>query len=276
MAPWKLGQLVEEEHTVVGQRSLSRDRVAAASADKGGLGCGVMGRAKGRSGSRPRRLPAAAHSIAVSIASLDLEAGKQSPDPTSEHGLARAGRAMQEEVMAAGGRYLQRPSRHELAPDVGQVEAPEPWRACPGPGRAPSRRGPHEAGPPPRRGCSRRRSGPRESRLPPRRPPQRRAGDVLAGTEDRGAECVVPRPHPAIERELADHHCSSQHRDVLAGGEDAECDRKVVVGASLGKVGWGQVHRHRPVGEAETRRGAPRPGPGPSPRGQRCRAGRTA
>ena len=209
MPSWELGELIEEEHTVVGQGSLARDRVAAASADKGGLGCCVVGRAKGRglveatapSGGGPQ------HRGLDRL--LDLQAGKQPPDPSGEHGLARAGRAMQEKVMATGGRDLQRPSRHELAPDVGEVERRKRWRRFVGPGRLPSLQAltkqTHRLG----ESAHAVSAGPGYRSRLPRDSCSDEARDVVTRPEHRGSEGVVTRPHPAVETELPDHDCSS-------------------------------------------------------------------
>ena len=69
------------------------------------------------------------------------------------------------------------------------------------------------------------------------------------------------RSDRAIERELADYHGIAKRRDLLAGCEDAQGDREVVVRPSLGEVGRCEVHRDRPIGKADPGRGNRRPNP---------------
>ena len=83
----------------------------------------------------------------------------------------------------------------------------------------------------------------------------------LSGAEHRCADGVVPRAHPAVETQFADDYGPAQDGDVLAGGEDPESDRQVVIGASLGQVGRRQVHSHSAIGEAQTSRGHRGPDP---------------
>ncbi len=147
----------------------------------------------------------------------DLESGKDPNHPSSEHRLARSGRAVEKEMMTTCRRHLESPSCHDLALDVGHVRCRFPrqclsgggWRpaveAVPkeihrlGQAAHPVGRGTGYGG---RLGCRRR---------------SHETGDLLAGAEHRGAESIGAGTHRAVESQLPHHHGTSQTRDLPAG-----------------------------------------------------------
>ena len=194
----ELRQLVEEQHAVVGERRLARRRRAS----------------RRRPGRRPRSCGAArGTAAAVDEPAAVVQAGdrldprhldrldrrqrrQDRRQPAREHRLAGAGRAVQVEVVAAGGGDLERRDQPVVAADVGEVQRRRARRAAPAAQiRRHGRLRPRRAGTrrPPR--ASRRRAPRAPGRAPPRardgarheQPPQAVAARAL-GDRERAAD----------------------------------------------------------------------------------------
>ena len=141
--PVELGQLIEEEHAMVGESGLAGNQVRAA-ADERRVRAGVMRRTK-----RPRTTQAAVTQQAGdALDDRDLERlvvverRQEARDRSRQQGLARAGRTDEQQVVAACERDLERPAGVLLAADIGQVDRLD--RRCKGRRRpdGPARLGP--------------------------------------------------------------------------------------------------------------------------------------
>ena len=120
----ELPELVEEQHAPVRECDLARAGAAAPAADERGGRRGVVGGAE-----RPAADEAAGDRFAgggVDAGDLERlgggqgrEDGAQSP---GEHRLAGAGRAAEQQVVAAGGRDLERLAGERQPPHVGEVD----------------------------------------------------------------------------------------------------------------------------------------------------------
>ena len=120
----ELGQLVEEEQAVVGERDLAGARDHAA-ADEAGVGDGVVGRAEGAV--RDQAAVGVEHAgDGVDLGGFErfFEAQRRQDgrQALGEHGFAGAGRADHEDVVAAGGGDFERALGDVLAADVFEVE----------------------------------------------------------------------------------------------------------------------------------------------------------
>ena len=119
----ELGQLVEEEHAVMGEARLAgyRDRAAA---DQAGGGDQVMRRAERALGHQPAAATLSGH--AVDARHLDRLRPRQRRQDRGqaarEHRLAHAGRPREQQVVRAGGGDGQRLDDVGVAADVGEVE----------------------------------------------------------------------------------------------------------------------------------------------------------
>ncbi len=174
--------------------------LARPAADQGGRRRGVVRVAEGRRGhQRAARRQQAGHRVDLRDLErrLTYQAREQARQPFGQHGLARPGAAVHEQVMVAGRADLEGSARLVLAPDVDQVRrvrgAPHrhrgdgdhaaPPAARPAPARPAGRRGTAATSgrpaPRPRRPAPlRRRSAPARppGSAPPGWPPRRRAG----------------------------------------------------------------------------------------------------
>ena len=119
----ELGELVEEEQAVVGEGDFAGARDHAA-ADEAGVGDGVVGRAEGAVGDEAF--------VAVEDAGDGVDLGgfegffeaqrrEDGGQALGEHGLAGAGRADHEDVVATGGGDLEGALGDVLAADVAEV-----------------------------------------------------------------------------------------------------------------------------------------------------------
>jgi hypothetical protein len=103
------GSSSRKEQAVVGERDLAGPRDHAA-ADQAGVGDGVVRRAEGPVVTRPwsaSSTPATEWILVVSSASSKAQRREDGGQPLGQHGLARAGRADHQDVVAAGGGDLQ-------------------------------------------------------------------------------------------------------------------------------------------------------------------------
>ena len=119
----ELGQLVEEEQAVVGEGDFAGARDHAA-ADEAGVGDGVVGRAEGPVGDEA--FVAIEHAgDGVDLGGLEgffeTQRREDRGQALGEHGLAGAGRADHEDVVAAGGGDFERALGDVLAADVAEV-----------------------------------------------------------------------------------------------------------------------------------------------------------
>jgi hypothetical protein len=128
----ELRQLVQEEHPAMRERDLARAR-RRAPAHQGHRAGGVVGRAHRAApegagiGARTRQ---PAHGRALQRL-LVRQGRQQRGQALSQHGLAGAGRAHEQQAVLPGGGDLERPARACLAPHLAQV-GHRPRRRRPG------------------------------------------------------------------------------------------------------------------------------------------------
>ena len=262
----ELGKLVEKQDAMVGQRRLAGPGWRPAAHQPGGRDRVV------RSPERPRlHEPAGVQpGDAVDPRHLDrlgpAHRGQDRRDPPGEHRLARSRRALEQEVVAAGGRDLERQQGSGVAPDIGQVGL--------------DRRGGGD-----RAAGSRRQRRGRAAREDLCGGPQgRHSGDLepldergLAGalarddqTLEPGAACALgdrqgPRrvAQVAAQRQLAEYRVGTQRvrRNLLARREHAERERRVEPRPDLAQERRREVRGDPSLGELEARVGDRRADP---------------
>ncbi len=168
--------------------------------------------------------------------------------PRRQHGFAGAGRADQQQVMAAGRRHLERPLGALLALDVLQIHAGvvgradfrlrarQQLRAAEMIGELDERA---------RRDDLHLGAGPGGFRAA-----HRRADEALLARigPDRGRQHARDRRDRAVEAELAQHGAARKRigRDGADLGHQAERDRQIVMAAFLGQIGRRQVDGDAP------------------------------
>ena len=186
----ELGELVEEQDAAVGERDLARRRDRSA-ADEAGRRDRVVGRPE-----RPApHEPAAGVHAGDRVDARDLErlgARQRRQDRRQaprQHRLARARRALEQQVVAAGGGDLERAQRPGVAAYVGEVGRRGVGLATRGPGAA---RGSAGAAAP--RSPRPARAGPRCPRPRSRRRARPRAPGRAAGSGRAGRRAARPRP----------------------------------------------------------------------------------
>ena len=119
----ELGQFIQKQDAVVGERNLPRHRRVAA-ADEAGVADGVMGRAERPPGhQRLARLQAAEGAVDAGGFNRfgGKERGQNSGNSFGQHRLAGAGRPDHEQVVLARGGHDDGPLGHLLAPDVAKI-----------------------------------------------------------------------------------------------------------------------------------------------------------
>ena len=182
----------------------------------------------------------------TAIDSARVSGGRRPGQAAGEHGLARARRAEEEQVVAAGRGHLERPLGRLLAPHLGEVGAARPAART-------ARRGRRDAA-----------AAPRPVRCwtasaRPRRPitgtaPRAAASGALAAgsstsrTPRRRPRSAMARP-PRTERmapsrpELAADEPAVEGllRELLVGGEHRQGDGEVEVVALLAQVGGREI-----------------------------------
>ena len=235
----ELGQLVQEQHAVVGEGDLARPGDVAA-ADQGHAGGGVVRGPEGPRAPEVRVEPARADRLDRGRLH-GLVLGHRREDPRQaggQHGLAGAWGPYEKEVMVSGRGDLERPLRVELTQDVGEV-APggRPLGARRAPGRRQSRRavqvgahlqdvtGPVDDGALGQAGLGR--VGPGDQEAVP----------GAAGLQ-RGRKHAPHGPQLTREGELSDELTPGQGcgGDLSGCSEDAERDGQVEPSALLGAV----------------------------------------
>ena len=121
----ELGQLIEEQHTIVGQAQLPRSRQRAA-ANQGRGRAAVVWAAEGTpadQASTLRQQPRHRVQLGEFQGLPVLQGGQQRQQAAGQHRLAGARGADQQQVMVAGGGDLQGPAAMHLAPHLGEIEA---------------------------------------------------------------------------------------------------------------------------------------------------------
>ena len=123
----ELRRLVEEQHTAVGQRHRPGPRHPGAAADDRRGRRGVVGRLKGRpgraaAGPRAAARPPSAPRSPPAPASRS-SGGRIVGSRCAEQRLARSGRSVQQEVVAAGRGHLHGPAPLVLPDHLGEVDA---------------------------------------------------------------------------------------------------------------------------------------------------------
>ena len=181
---------------MVGERDLARQRRRAA-ADQPGRREHVVGRAERALGDQAAAVcsPATEWMRVTSIASARGQRRQHAGEAPREHRLAGAGRAVHEEVVAAGGGDLDRRDHGVVAAHVATGPArvrPRPRRPAARPEAAPGRHGR------PARRRPRRASRPRRPRARRRAPPRVRGAAGRRGAAARGGG--RPRRSPASPR----------------------------------------------------------------------------
>jgi hypothetical protein len=127
----ELGELVEEEDSVVREACFSRPRPGSAAHDGRGR-CRVMGRPKRRAGHERvagRKQPCHGVDPGNFQRLLERQPRKDAGQPPREHRLARARRAGQQQIVAACGGELKGPAAPLLAAHVPQIRLAA---RCPG------------------------------------------------------------------------------------------------------------------------------------------------
>ena len=118
----KLGQLVQKEDAVVGQRHFTGlgDRTAADEAVRRN---GVVRAAEGPFGHHPVLAEEAGYGVNLGHLQrfLQIHRRQNGRQALGQHGLARPGRADHEDVVAAGGGDFEGPLGQELALDLGKI-----------------------------------------------------------------------------------------------------------------------------------------------------------
>ncbi len=261
----KLGKLVEEEDPVVRERELSRPRRGAAPTEQPGRRDGVVRRAKRPAGDHRTITEHAGGAVdARDVQRLgERERRQQRGEPPRKHGLACAGRADEQQVVATGGGDLEGAFHGLLSADFREVE-----RALRRDVGSVRRRRLHLGG----LGAAQHGHG--LAQVPGRDDrdavDERRFGRV--GARDHhvrasGGPCcrrdrqrAPDRPHAAVERELArDGDAAQVVVEGMAGRrEHGERDRQIVRGAFLSEVRRREVHgdaagRNLEAGIAECR-----------------------
>lgn len=258
-----LGQFVEEEHAVVGQRSFAR-LGAKPAAGQGGHGGGVMWGAEGPVAGQSAALDQPGHRPDHGGLQqlLGRQRRQQAGQPRGHHRLARSRRADEEQVVAAGGGDLQRPLGAFLSLDLAQVG--DAVAATHGPRLGPSqhlralevvdqgdqrarRQHGHVAGP----------GG---------------FGPVRLGTDeaqshgvggDRGGQGPAHRRDPPIQPQFAHRRPTRQgvRRDHAHRGQQGQGDGQVEMVALLAQVRRREVgdDAHRRQGQAYAREGSTHP-----------------
>ena len=251
--PAELRQLVEEQHAVVGQGHLPGPQLGASAGEGGGRG-GVMGSAEGTPGQqRPAGVRHSGHR--PDAAALQrLGAGHVRQDggqALGQHGLACAGGADEQQVVAAGGGDLQRPLHIFLTHHVREVGKRLAIRL-----RRP-RRGGGEGGTAGKMGRKRAYVRHAVDGEPAR---QRGLGGVFRRDEQRpdagrpGAEGhgqhARHRAHRPGQGQLTQKGgVRRRRRQLSGGGKHAHQNGQVVHGAHLFLPGRGQVHGDAADGE---------------------------
>ena len=250
-----LGQLVEEQHAAVGERQLAGPGRGAA-ADQAGARERMVGRAERPPAHEaepgwpePRDRVQAGDGERLLGRERRQDAGK----PPREHGLAHAGRAHHEQVMAPGGGDLEGAARHDLTAHLGKVAlAPRV-----GIGRRGGLARQFRAAQPAHR------LGQCRHRMDGEALDQRGLGCRRGGAQQRGGpgapRCLRERQgaahaaQRAVERQLAErgHALESGARRLIGRDQDAERHREVGGRTLLAAVGGGEVHRDAAVGKLE-------------------------
>ena len=121
----ELAHLVEEQHPGVGQADLAGPHPRRAAADQRDERGTVVGSAERRLGDEAvgQRQAGGGVDAGGGHGVVALEGRQQARKAAGEHGLPRAGRPREQDVVAAGRRHLDGDPAHLLAADVGQVGA---------------------------------------------------------------------------------------------------------------------------------------------------------
>ncbi len=260
----ELGQLVQEEHPVVGQADLARlDPDAAAG--QGGHAGGVVRGAEGAGAIQRAFGDHPGHGLHHrGLEQFRRGEGRQDAwQPLGQHRLAGTRRADEQQVVTPGGGDLEGAFGVLLALDVAQVGTGRILDDIAGPWRA------HHLGAAEMVDQADQRFGSQDGRAlagPGRfRPAGLRDDDAHA--HGRGGHGGGQRPghrhDGAVEAELADRRPGLQ---AVMGNDpqqahDGQGDGQVVVTALLGQVGGGQVDHDPPgrQGQAQAREGGPHP-----------------
>ena len=280
----ELAQLVEEQHAVVGERRLAGRRVRAA-ADQAGGRDRVVRRAERARGDEPAAVVQARRPTG--------SASPRSPRPAMSGGridgsrrasivLPVPGRAVQVEVVAAGGGDLERRDQRVVAAHVGEVQ-----RAA---RRSSARLG--------RRSAARRRLGvaaqERDRLLDACRRRAPRSSGTSAASRARGRGTQQPRAGrggarprrsrarrapPAARRSATARRRprsprAASWRELPAGDEQRDRQRQVEARADLAQVGRREVDGDAPQRELEAASSRAPPARARAPRGPPCRRAR--
>ena len=239
----ELSELVEEQHTSGGCADLARSGPGAAPTHQGGHRRRMVGRPERRTGDQAvgqrqtggRVDPGYLQSLG------GRQVRQQAHETAGQHGLARAGRSDQQQVMPAGRGDLQRPSSQRLARDVAQV-----WLSFDR-GRSPGRR---RIGPGRGAGQGFEHLGEPAHRPHPLRRHQLRHGAVSGRHHDRVVVHGIDEgqragngAHRAVESQLPQRADVFDRRrlELPVGHQHADGNGQVETGARLGHVAGGQV-----------------------------------
>ena len=277
--PRELGQLVEEEHPMVGERRLTGSR-ADAAADEARGGDRVMRGAERTSPDQAARAVQAGDRVQPGHLDrlVTRERRQQAGQPARQHRLARARRAVEEEVVPAGGRHLQRGDEAVVAAHVREVrlDALEGFRCF-----LLRRR---------RRGAvaaqdldrllqivdAQHLDRPDEGRFACPRARYEQPGKAMARGALGDGERSAHRPDLAHQRQLADHGAA---RDRVVGQlparrQDRNGQGEVEARADLAQVGRCEVDRDPAVAERRSRNWSAPSARARAPRAPPCRRAR--
>jgi hypothetical protein len=260
----ELGQLVEEEHAVVREADLARPRHGPA-ATQARVADRVVRRAEGARGDEADAVREARHRMNLGQLKrgLEFERRQYCRQPAREHRLAGAGRADQQDVVRAGRGDFERPLGRLLAADLAEVHLVAPLIGE-------QLVAVNADGARARRGVAAQRRDQLDRPAQGRRAvhvnalDDGRLGRVLLGQDEvadsglaraqRDGKRPADRPHPAVERQLADGERAGEAfalSEVAVRAEHPERDGQVEARAALAHVRRREVDRRLVEGEEE-------------------------
>ena len=247
--PRELRQLVEEQHAAVRERRLAglrRRRRRRPGRPAEIVWCGARNGRRADEPAAPCR-PAIDWMRVTSIASCAGQRRQQRRQPPREHRLAGAGRAVQEQVVAAGGGDLERRDERVVAAHVGEVGLVGPAgspHGAPGPARG-ARVAPEHLDRLLQVSTPRTSSSPTSAASRARARGSSSRGEPGRARALRHRERAADRAHLAGQRQLAHDRAAGQRVGASwpLAAEDRDRERQVEARAHLAQVRRREVDR---------------------------------